>query len=197
MTRFFSILTLSVALLGIQPVTSEAASEDVRQSNAIAMHGTPRHAENFHHFDYVNPSAPKGGRLRVPVIGGFDSLNPYIVLGRPARGLGLVFESLMKRSADEPFTLYPGLARGIEIPADRKWIVFELDPAARFQDGTPVTAEDVLFSHRVLQRHGRPHMRTYYGKVARAEKLDRDRVRFSFEDSGDFELPLILGLMPV
>ncbi|MGE4352098.1 MAG: extracellular solute-binding protein, partial [Bdellovibrionales bacterium] len=177
-------------------------------THAIAMHGTPKYAQGFSHFDYVTPSAPKGGRLILGVVGSFDSLNPFIVRGTvpqaPAFGLfasASVYESLMARSWDEPFSLYPLLAQSIDTPEDRSFATFTLDPRARFSDGTPVTADDVLFSFRTLRDHGRPNHRTYYKKVAQAEKVNDRTVHFTFhknpDGSWDREMPLIMGLMPV
>ena len=132
------------------------------------------------------------------VLGTFDSLNPFIVKGLPAQSLrGYVFESLMARGYDEPFSLYGLLARTIETDDARSYVTFALDPAARFSDGAPVTAADVIFSWQLLRDHGRPNYRAYYAKVARAEALDERTVRFDLGNAGDRELPLILGLMPV
>ncbi|HAX92324.1 MAG TPA: ABC transporter substrate-binding protein [Rhodospirillaceae bacterium] len=176
--------------------------------SSIAMHGTPKHKDGFTHFDYVNPAAPKGGAIKLGVIGSFDSLNPFIVRGTvpqaPAFGLfasASVYESLMARSWDEPFTLYALLAQTIEVPEDRSSIIFHLNPAARFSDGKPVTADDVLYSFHTLRDQGRPNHRTYYKKVDVAEKLDERSVKFTFkrQENGawDREMPLIMGLMPV
>ncbi len=167
-------------------------------SRAIAMHGAPALPDDFTAFPYVNPDAPKGGRIVEGVLGTFDSLNPLIVQGLAVQPIrGYVVESLMARDYDEPFTLYGLLARTVETNDARSQVTFTLDPAAHFSDGTPVTAEDVVFSWQLLRDHGRPNHRTYYSKVAKAEILDARTVRFDFGDGGDRELPLILGLMPV
>ena len=173
---------------------------------ALAMHGTPAYATGFTHFRYANPKVPQGGTLKLGVVGSFDSLNPFIIRGAtpqlPGFGLqGSVYESLMTRGWDEPFTLYGLLAESVSVAEDRSTITFTLNPKARWQDGQPVTADDVIFSFETLRREGRPNHRTYYKKVGRAEKLDTQRVRFSFtpNDQGiiDREMPLIMGLMPV
>jgi ABC-type oligopeptide transport system substrate-binding subunit len=161
------------------------------------MHGAPKYDENFGHFDYVNPDAPKGGTLRLSQLGSFDSLNPYIIHGVAAAGRHLVFESLMQRSLDEPFSLYALLAQRIEVPEDRSWVEFYLDPKARFHDGTPVSIDDVIFSLKTLRDHGRPNHHAYYSQVTQIERLGETGVRFSFGDTGNRELPLILGLMPI
>jgi ABC-type oligopeptide transport system substrate-binding subunit len=161
------------------------------------MHGDPKYADEFTHFDYVNPNAPKGGTLRLSQLGTFDSLNPFIIHGVAAAGRHLVHESLMQRSADEPFSLYGLLAQRIEIPDDRAWVEFYLNPKARFRDGRPVTIDDVIFSLEVLRDHGRPNHHAYYSQVTRIDRLAGNGVRFSFGDAANRELPLILGLMPI
>jgi len=167
----------------------------------IAMHGAPKYQNGFAHFDYVNSDAPKGGTLRLNANGSFDSTNPFIVFGQPVAYLTLVYESLMTRSWDEPFALYGLLATSIEVPEDRASIIFNLNPKAKWSDGQPVTADDVLFSFTTLRDKGRPNHRTYYKKVAKAEKLDERRIKFTFthETDGriDREMPLIMGLMPI
>jgi peptide/nickel transport system substrate-binding protein len=174
---------------------TQAAADAV---HAIAMHGAPAMADDFVELPYANPDAPQGGRLVQGVLGTFDSLNPLIVKGLAVQNLrGYVIESLMARGYDEPFTLYGLLARTIETDESRSYVTFGLDPAARFSDGAPVTATDVVFSWKLLRDHGRPNYRTYYSKVVTAEALDARTVRFDLSDSNDRELPLILGLMPV
>lgn len=166
--------------------------------HGIAMHGAPEEPAGFTHFRYADPTAPKGGRAVLGVAGGFDSLNPLIVRGSPAAGMrDYVYETLLARSLDEPFSLYGLLAQSVEMPDDRASITFHLDPRARFSDGAPVTADDVIFSWGLLREKGRPNHRTYYAKVAAADRLSATSVRFVFDGSGDRELPLILSLMPV
>ena len=140
------------------------------------------------------------------MVGTFDSLNPMIVQGglTSARGLSsdpllgnLVFESLLMRSADEPFTLYGFIAETVETPPDRSWVEFTISPKAKFSDGQPVTVDDVIFSLELLRDKGRPNYRSYYSKVERIERIGDRGVRFHIENADDRELPLILGLMPV
>ncbi len=166
--------------------------------HAIAMHGEPALPATFTHMAYANPDAQKGGRLVLGLLGTFDSLNPFIVRGAAVQQVrGYVVESLMTRGQDEPFTLYGLLADSIDTDDARSHVSFHLNPKARFSDGTPVTADDVLFSWRLLRDRGRPNHRLYYGKVARAFAPDATTVRFDFAQSGDRELPLILALMPI
>jgi peptide/nickel transport system substrate-binding protein len=175
------------------------------ESYGIAMHGKPALAKGFSHMPYANPDAPKGGRLTWGILGTFDSLNPLIVKGIVAvqqiRAYvferGYTVESLMARGDDEPFTLYGLLAQSVETDDDRTFVTFHLDPRARFSDGQPVLADDVLFTWALLRDHGRPNHRQFYSKVAKAETLDPLTVRFDLAGADDRELPLILGLMPV
>jgi peptide/nickel transport system substrate-binding protein len=187
--------------------TGEASAAEAR--HAIAMQGEPALPEGFAHLRYVNPTAPKGGRLVQGVLGTFDSLNPFIIKGLPPQGIraplvsgvnvitGYVVESLMARGYDEPFTLYGLVARSVETDAARSYVTFSLDPAARFSDGRPVTPADILFSWQLLRDKGRPNHRFYYSKVVKAEAVGEHAVRFDLAGADDRELPLILGLMPV
>ena len=175
-----------------------AGKVSAKESYAIAMHGAPALPADFTHMPYANPDAPKGGRLVQGILGTFDSLNPLIVRGLAVQQIrGFVVESLMARGNDEAFTLYGLLARSVETDDARSYVTFRLDPRARFSDGQPVTAEDVVFSWALLRDHGRPNHRQYYSKVVKAEATDPLTVRFDFGAAGDRELPLILGLMPV
>nr|WP_246668213.1 extracellular solute-binding protein [Bradyrhizobium elkanii] len=185
-------------------LTSGLVPAAAAESHAIAMHGDPALPPDFTHLPYANPGAPKGGRLVQGVIGTFDSLNPMIVRGiavQQVRGYGYewgyVYESLMARGNNEPFTLYGLLARSVETDDARSYVTFHIDPRARFSDGQPVLADDVLFSLALLRDHGRPMHRQYYSKVAKAGALDPLTVRFDFGGVADRELPLILGLMPI
>jgi peptide/nickel transport system substrate-binding protein len=189
--RVLACVTLA---LGVAPVGEAKTAE----SHALAMHGAPALPPGFTHMPYANPDAPKGGRLVWGLLGTFDSLNPLIVRGIAVQQIrGFVVESLMARGNDEAFTLYGLLAKSIETDDARSYVTFHLDPKARFADGKPVTADDVLFSWALLRDKGRPNHRQYYSKVAKAEAPDPLTVRFDFGGANDRELPLILGLMPV
>ena len=165
----------------------------------IAMHGAPALAAGFTHFPYANPDAPKGGRLRLCMLGTFDSVNPFnLKAGSTAQGLNnMVFETLMARSLDEPFTLYGLIARGMDTDDARSFATFHLDPAARFSDGTPITSDDVRFTFDLLKAHGRPQQRQAYALVRAVETPDPETIRFDLAGIGDRELPMDLGLMPV
>lgn len=183
-------VALATALAGA-PVRAEWAS-------SIAMHGQPVLPNDFKNLPYTNPNAAKGGRLTWGLLGSFDSLNPFIVRGIAVQQIrGYVVESLMARNNDEPFSLYGLLADRIETDDARSYVAFHINPSAHFSDGSPVTAQDVLFSWQLMRDHGRPNHRLYYSKVKDARALNPQTVRFDFGGEADRELPLILGLMPV
>ena len=191
------VLLGAALALGVMPLAAPGEAK-AAESHALAMHGAPALPPGFAHMPYVNPDAPKGGRLIWGLLGTFDSLNPLIVRGIAVQQIrGYVIESLMARGNDEAFTLYGLLAKSVETDDARSYITFHLDPKARFADGKPVTAYDVLFSWELLRDKGRPNHRQYYSKVAKAEAPDPLTVRFDFGGGNDRELPLILGLMPV
>jgi microcin C transport system substrate-binding protein len=166
-------------------------------AHALAMHGDALYPPDFTHFAYADPNAPTGGRLTLGAVGTFDSLNPFILKGDPAAGLALTVDNLTVQSQDEPFTEYGLLARTIETPADRSWVAFELRPEARWHDGRPVTVEDVIWTFETLKTKGAPFYRAYYANVLSAIAEGEGRVRFTFEDKTNRELPLIVGQMPV
>ncbi len=202
--RFSRSILPALAALALQQATPAGAetapavdaSGDAHQ-HAIAMHGRPLLPKDFSNAAYVNPDAPQGGTVHIGIMGSFDTLNPLIIKGQPAAGLrDFLYESLLTRGLDEPFTLYGHIAERIEVPDDRSAITFHLHPKARFSDGHQIDADDVLFSWRTLRDHGRPNHRAYYKKVTKAVRLSDRSVRFELEP-GDRELPLIMGLMPV
>lgn len=191
-----SSLAVAALLAGLSPGVPLSAAEP---THGIAMHGAPALPRDFDHFPYAEPAAKKGGRLRVGLPGTFDSLNPFNVKsGAAAQGLvGNVFQGLMARSQDEPFTLYPLIAQSIDVDPARTHVTFHLDPRAHFSDGEPVTSEDVLFSFELLKSKGRPQQRIAYGLVKSIATPDAHTVTYDLTGVGDRELPLILAIMPV
>lgn len=188
---------LAAAVCGVLMGAGAARAGDVG-AHAIAMHGAPKYAAGFQHFGFTDPTAPKGGRVVLGQTGSFDTLNPLIIRGEPVAGIReWVYETLMARSFDEPFTMYGLIAKTAEVPDDRSSVTFHIDPAARFSDGKPVTADDVIFSMEVLRERGRPNHRNSYKKVVRTERVSDLAVRFVFDASGDREMPLIMASMPV
>ncbi len=188
----FSVVFLLLAgMLGASP----PAQAEPR--HGVALHGEPKYPADFTHFDYVNPDAPVGGTLKLASQGGFDSFNPFIIKGSPAPGVGLVYESLMTASADEPFTQYGLLAETVDIADDRRTVTFVLREAARFSDGTPVTSADVEFSFNTLKADGSPLYRYYYANVESLETPDERTVVFHLAEGVNPELALIIGQVPV
>ncbi|WP_426141781.1 extracellular solute-binding protein [Pseudomonas sp. DWP3-1-2] len=157
----------------------------------------PKYPADFKHFDYVNPDAPKGGLFRQAGFGGFDSLNPFINKGVAADDIGLIYDTLARQALDEPFTEYGLIAGKIEKAPDNSWVRFYLRPEARFHDGHPVRADDVVFSFQTLMKSGAPMFRGYYADVDQVIAEDPLRVLFKFKHSNNRELPLIIGQLPV
>ncbi|MBL8702812.1 MAG: ABC transporter substrate-binding protein [Alphaproteobacteria bacterium] len=189
-------LTTAAVIAGGSLAATSQAQAQVTKSHGIAMHGDLKYPADFRHFEYANPDAPKGGEVRFAAPGSFDSFNPYVLKGVPI-GVPGTIETLMVNSGDEPFSEYCLLCETIEVPADRSWIVFNLRPQARFQDGSPVTVDDVIWTFETLKTKGHPRYRAYYASVLKAEKLGERAVKFSFADGTNRELPLITGQLPV
>ncbi|MEC5321712.1 extracellular solute-binding protein [Aurantimonas sp. A3-2-R12] len=190
-----------VALLAAFTVPGTAEPQ-----HAIAMQGEPALLANFERLPFVNPDAPQGGTMRYGVFGAFDNLNPVIVRGAltTARGIwfdkefgNLVFEPMMQRSADEPFTMYGLLAETVETDAERSFVEFQLNPAAKFSDGEPVRPEDVLFTVEMLREHGRPMYANWLRPAVKIEKAGANGVRFTFDATADRETPLLISGLPV
>ncbi len=167
-------------------------------SHGLSAFGDLKYPRDFPSFDYVDPNAPKGGTLRLRGIDSFDSLNPFILKGVAADYAGLVFESLMTRADDEPDAVYGLIAESAEMPADRAWVTFTIRPEARWSDGSPITAEDVVFSWRTLLEKGRPQLQVLYREFAGVEVLGPRKVKFRFRDGAPKrDLPLYAAKMPV
>ncbi|MCA8928775.1 MAG: ABC transporter substrate-binding protein [Alphaproteobacteria bacterium] len=171
--------------------------QEIIHSHAIAMHGAPKYRADFRHFAYVNPDAPKGGFVKQAVTGTFDSFNPFIPKGNPAAHSTAGLETLMTASADEPFTRYGLIAESVTYPKDRSWITFHLRPEARWHDGLPITADDVVFSFNILMKEGQPFYRFYYRDVASVTADDPHTVTYRFKTNKNPELALIVGELPV
>ena len=199
----FGILELANPGTAFSPAFAQSDQASPLPTHAIAMHGLPNLPADYSHFPYVNPEAPKGGIVKYGMFGTFDSLNPFIVKGAAARGIWdysfgyNVFESLLYRNHDEPFTLYGLLAQKIIIDDERTFIEFHINPKAKFADGKPVRAQDVLFSFKLLGEIGRPNYRNRWKKIASSRLVGTNGVRFTFTEKADRELPLLLGIMPI
>ncbi|MDP1670607.1 MAG: extracellular solute-binding protein, partial [Alphaproteobacteria bacterium] len=159
--------------------------------------GDLKYPPDFKRFDYVNPDAPKGGTLRLSAVGGFDSLNPFILKGDAATGSSMIYDRLLTGSYDEAGAEYGLLAKSVEAAEDFSWVEFTLRPEARWHDGKPVTPEDVVFSFNILREKGAPVYRFYYANVKSVTKAGAHGVRFEFDTAGNRELPLIMGQLPI
>ncbi|KZB71777.1 hypothetical protein AUQ43_10925 [Thalassospira sp. MCCC 1A01148] len=169
------------------------------RSHGISLYGDLKYGPDFHHFDYVNPDAPTGGKLLQSSIVAFDTLNPFTLKGNAAAGIGLIYDSLMVSSADEPSSMYGLIAREIELPQDRSFAIFHLDPRAKFQDGSDITAEDVKFSYEILLEKGSPVYRQVFSQIEGAEIIDELTVKFTFKPGNNRETPLTvagISIMP-
>lgn len=181
--------TAATLLLGTTLISSQVFAEQ----HGIAMHGDLKYPASFTHFDYVNPDAPKGGTVVQSAIGTFDSFNPFIIKGTPADAVGLIYDSLLARADDEAFSLYGLLAESLEVADDRSWVSFRLRDQARFSDGQPVTADDVVYTFKLLREQGAPFYQAYYRDIEAIEALDNKTVKFSFSNAENRELALIVG----
>ena len=192
MTRIFGrvVAGFLALVLGMNLAAAEP-------THGIAMYGDPSLPPDFVSLPYANPDAPKGGTIVFGETGGFDSLNPYILKGRAPWGIqSHVFETLMARNWDEPFSLYGLLAESIETGPEREWVAFTLRPEAKFSDGSPVTVEDVIWSMETLAEEGQPRYRNAWEKVRSIDQTGERSFRLDFSEP-DSELPLIIGLRPI
>ena len=193
MKKIIVSLFCFVTFLG-QVETAEAVISD-----CIALYGESKYKSGFKHFDYVNVKAPQGGRLILPAYGTFDNFNPYIFKGVAATFVtSLSFETLGFSPADDPFTVYPLLAEKFDLPNDKSYVGFILNPKAKFSDGSAVLADDVIYSFKAITEQGSPIYKMYYADVDRVEKINEREVRFYFKkDIKNKELPLILSQFSV
>ncbi len=194
-----SFLTFLLITTFSFPALAASTTAENTPQHAVVMHGEAKYKPGFTHFDYVNPNAPKGGTIRRAVVSNsYDSFNPFVLKGVPAVGVGTyMYDTLTKRSDDEAFSQYGLIAEKIEMPEDRSWVVFHINPKARFQDGHPILPEDVIFTFNSLIEHGAPMYKAYYADVTEVKQTGEYQVRFNFKNKENRELPLILGELPV
>ena len=185
MTAFF----ICLLFLNFTPANAETLY-------GLAMHGNPKYGPEAAHLEYANPGAPKGGALKEAATGSFDTLNPYAIKGTAAKGLNLIYDRLMRRVWDEPFTMYPLIAERVDVPEDRSSITFHINPKAKFHDGSAITVADVQFSFETLKEKGRPNMRRIYRLVNDVQTTD-SAITFTFGEGYDRETVMIMALMPV
>lgn len=179
--------------------TSLPASADVITAHGISTFGELKYGADFQHLDYVNPDAPKGGEISLWGFGSFDSMHPYSTKGRSGQYSSIFFESLLEGSSDEPDSVYGLVAESLEYPEDRSEVIFNMRPEARFSDGSPLTAADVVFSYEVLRDKGLPSFRAVIEKqIESAEALGPHRVKFTFKDGVPTrDLPQTVGGLPI
>ncbi len=177
---------------------SAALASDPVPRHGLSVFGNLKYAEGFAHFDYVNPDAPKGGSIKVTGLETFETVNPFILKGRKeVLSEALLFDTLMARSFDEPDSFYGLVAKSVEQPDDKSWVAFNIDERARFHDGTPITADDVVWTFDTLQKEGHPRFRITFRDVDRAEATGRLRVKFTFKPGTHRDLPTRLATLPV
>jgi microcin C transport system substrate-binding protein len=189
-----TLIAVPLVLCGLAPAANAAESTT---SHALSLFGDVKYPPDFKHFDYVNPDAPKGGTARFAAVGSYDNLNQFIIKGVPAAGVGGVFDTLMTQSLDEPATEYGLLAESVEVAQDRSWVIYTLRKEARFNDGSPVTPDDVIWTFETLRSKGRPQYRGYYADVGSVEAVGERGVKFILKNNDNRELPQIIGELPV
>lgn len=186
-----TFLLLALVLL----VTSGYA--EASRLHALSIFGDPKYPPDFTHFDYVRPDAPKGGTVTIAQLGSYDSFNPFAPKGDAPQEMGLTIATLMMSSDDEPSAAYGYVAEAVEIRAQGHEVVFFLNPAARFHDGTPINATDVKATFDYLRKEGQPFYAAYYHDVTSAEVADKQTIVFKLAHNQNRELPVILGQLPV
>jgi len=194
--RRLSVLGSAAAAL-LLVLVPDAATRSAAGHYGLSLFGDLKYGPDFKHFDYVNPDAPKGGAMKFSAIGTFDTLNPFVIKGVPAAGIGQTFETLMAPSSDEPGSEYGLIAASAEVAPDKMSELFSLRPEAKFQDGSPITPDDVVWTFDTLRRQGNPMYRSYYADVDKAGPEGDHGVRFTFKTADNRELPVILGELPV
>lgn len=194
--RLTPFMVAALAFLSFWPIPNPARADESQCHNAISLVGAPKYGPDFKNFDWVNPDAPKGGTVRQWANGTFDTLNPFSDKGVKAAGLGLLYDSLFTPSLDEPSTQYALIAECASYPDDFSSVTFKLRPEAKFQDGQPITPEDVIFSFEEFKKVN-PFYAFYYKNVEKAEKTGDHEVKFTFDKTGNRELPMIVGELNV
>lgn len=190
-------LTIAAAFsLSCLTALPAGAEEAPKRHHALSLIGEPKYPAGFTHFDYVNPDAPKGGLVRIADIGSFDSLNPVLYKGETAGGIGLITETLMTDSLEEPSTSYGLIAEWASYPDDYSSVTFKLREEARWHDGTKITPEDVIYSLEV-NKQANPRLGFYYKNVSRAEQTGDNEVTFYFDVKNNRELPMIMGQLTI
>lgn len=188
------LLGLAAALL----LTAPAIAADPEARHGLSVFGDLKYGPGFKNFDYVNPDAPKGGTLKIPGLDTFETIHPFILKGqKEPLAEALLYDTLMARSFDEPDSYYGLVAKTVEVPADKSWVAFNIDPRAKFHDGTQITAVDIVFTFNALKTDGHPRYRVNFRDVDRAEATSPSRVKFTFKPGTHRDLPTRLATLPV
>ena len=185
------LLAAAMLCLPVFTVAAESAS------HGLSKYGDLKYDAQFEHFEYADPNAVKGGSVTLISLGTYDNVNPFILKGVSAAGTGGIYDSLVIQAEDEPFSVYGLLAESIEVPDDKRWVVFNLRKEARWHDGVALTAEDVVWTFDTIKADGHPFYQSYYRAVVKAEALDSHTVKFSFDEGNNGELPLIIGELAI
>ena len=196
-SRSLFTAALAIAITAVVAIGAPASAEP---KHGLSVFGELKYPADFKNFDYVNPDAPKGGRMVTMGVSGastFDTLNQYILKGDAAQGLDLLFDSLMARAQDEPDAVYSLIAKSADVAADRMSVTFKLRPEAKFSDGTPVTADDVTYSFTLLKEKGHPSISMTLHDVVSCEALDKETVRYTFKGNLVRDLPIVVAQLPV
>ena len=191
------VIAALFALAGTSLLSGDGFANAVKKSHGLSAFGDLKYPAGFKHFDYVNPTAPKGGTMRLRGIDSFDNLNGFILKGVVPEGLSLIHATLMERATDEPDALYGYVAKSVEQPADKSWIIFDIRAEAKFNDGSRITAGDVVFTFNTLVSKGHPQYRIIFADVKKAEVISPTRVKFTFKNAGNRDLPLQVATLPV
>lgn len=193
-----SLIAIAAVAAGTLARTLPAVAQDAEPRHGLSVFGDLKYPDGFSHFAYVNPDASKGGRIKVPGLDTFETVHPFILKGRKEiLAEGLLFDTLMARSFDEPDSYYGLVARTVEQPADKTWVAFNIDPRAKFHDGTQITADDIVFTFNALTKDGHPRYRINFRDVERAEATSPGRVKFTFKPGTHRDLPTRLASLPV
>ena len=194
-----SACAVATSMAPLTPLDGRAAAGDAAHDAAhgLSLFGDLKYGEDFAHFDYVQPDAPKGGTLHMATVSTFSTLNPFTLKGVSAAGADFPFESLLEGAADEADSAYGLIASGVMRAPDRRWVRFFLRPEAHWHDGTPLTADDVAFSYEILTTEGDPTFATQLAGVEKVETAGAHEVTFHFADPDNRKLPLIVGAMPI
>lgn len=184
-------------LCAVVIIAAPSFTQAVEPSHGLSKYGDLKYPADFTHFEYASPDAIKGGSVSLATLGTFDNLNPFVLKGVSAAGATAIYDTLTVNSADEPFSVYGLIAESIEVPDDKRWVIFNLRTEARWHDGVALTAEDVVWTFDTIKSKGHPLYKSYYSSVVKAEALDTHKVKFHFSEGNNGELPLIIGQLAI